>query len=263
MASLSSELRDGLKTDPLTMTFGPGGFFAYAPCTRSSLEPSDEDHDKYIMWWSNYEVYPAPDRNTSLADIHAQLTQRYGFWKLPYDTPRGAVYPSIIDQACRINVDEQSITWSPTAVKKNVLVHPRCITPRLPRWCSSSGRIILIGDAAHAMLPNFGQGVSCAVEDSLAIGVLLKYHLTFGKTSAEEPDIADALKKTKTAYEAVRMPRVQSILNHAKNVGDRKRKKTWFQEKVRDWMIWTICEYSSVHFNFALMTRSRPSSGVP
>jgi len=37
----------------------------------------------------------------------------------------------------------------------------------LPKW--SSGRIGLIGDAAHATTPNLGQGGAMAVEDALAL----------------------------------------------------------------------------------------------
>jgi salicylate hydroxylase len=41
----------------------------------------------------------------------------------------------------------------------------------LPRW--SSGRLTLLGDAAHPMLPHLGQGVNQALEDSVALATLL------------------------------------------------------------------------------------------
>jgi 2-polyprenyl-6-methoxyphenol hydroxylase-like FAD-dependent oxidoreductase len=241
MSSLSKELRDGLKTDPVTMTFGPEGFFGYAPCTKTALEPSAQgDEENIFMWWSTYEAESAPCRNMPLTDVHAQLIKRHGFWKLPYDTPTIAVYSSIINLACGINADEDT-THVPTAAERNVLVLPRYITPRLPHWCTPSGKIILLGDAAHAMPPDSGQGVSCAVEDGLALGILLKHHLT--QTSPGEPNMADALKRTKIGYEAVRMPRVGMILDMAKRIGERKKKQTWFQEKVRDWIMWVLCEF--------------------
>jgi len=41
----------------------------------------------------------------------------------------------------------------------------------LPRW--SSGRLTLLGDAAHPMLPHLGQGVNQAMEDAVALAELL------------------------------------------------------------------------------------------
>ena len=41
----------------------------------------------------------------------------------------------------------------------------------LPRW--SSGRLTLLGDAAHPMLPHLGQGVNQALEDAVALAELL------------------------------------------------------------------------------------------
>jgi salicylate hydroxylase len=41
----------------------------------------------------------------------------------------------------------------------------------LPRW--STGRLTLLGDAAHPMLPHLGQGVNQALEDAVALATLL------------------------------------------------------------------------------------------
>ena len=41
----------------------------------------------------------------------------------------------------------------------------------LPRW--SSGRLMLLGDAAHPMLPHLSQGVNRALEDAVALATLL------------------------------------------------------------------------------------------
>lgn len=43
--------------------------------------------------------------------------------------------------------------------------------PRLPRW--SRGRVVLLGDAAHAPLPHQGQGAGLAIEDAYALGRLI------------------------------------------------------------------------------------------
>lgn len=46
--------------------------------------------------------------------------------------------------------------------------------PRLPRW--SRGRVVVLGDAAHAPLPHQGQGAGQAIEDAYTIGSLLAKH---------------------------------------------------------------------------------------
>jgi salicylate hydroxylase len=43
--------------------------------------------------------------------------------------------------------------------------------PRLPRW--SRGRVVLLGDAAHAPLPHQGQGAGQAIEDAYTFGRIL------------------------------------------------------------------------------------------
>ncbi|PYH86485.1 putative monooxygenase [Aspergillus uvarum CBS 121591] len=55
----------------------------------------------------------------------------------------------------------------------------------LRTWCR--GRVILVGDAAHAMLPTQGQGASQAVEDAEALGAFFEELEVAGKhLSAEE-----------------------------------------------------------------------------
>jgi salicylate hydroxylase len=51
----------------------------------------------------------------------------------------------------------------------------------LPRW--TRGRLTLLGDAAHPMLPHMGQGANQAIEDAMALATL-----TRGITAADVPD---------------------------------------------------------------------------
>jgi salicylate hydroxylase len=52
----------------------------------------------------------------------------------------------------------------------------------LERW--TNGRLALLGDAAHAMLPHLGQGANQGIEDGVALAVLLE-----GTSAAEVPEI--------------------------------------------------------------------------
>ena len=180
--------------------------------------------DPFIQWWSIYESPTPPRRDQDPSVIHAQLLERHGGWKSPYDSPESPVYQSLINLGC-----------SPDQPIAPFLILPRYVTPRLPHWTSldGSGRIILLGDAAHAMPPDSGQGVSCAAEDAVAIGLLLKHYCV-----ARNLDVRGALKRTAEAYEKIRMERVGHILDIAKRSGDSKKKKTWWEERIRDAFIW-------------------------
>tara|TARA_R110002003_G_scaffold31_8_gene1908 strand:- start:1466 stop:1906 length:441 start_codon:yes stop_codon:yes gene_type:complete len=44
---------------------------------------------------------------------------------------------------------------------------------QLPSWTSASSKLLIMGDAAHAMLPYMSQGAAMAVEDGAALAVVL------------------------------------------------------------------------------------------
>lgn len=75
----------------------------------------------------------------------------------------------------------------------------------LPTWIS--GRIALLGDAAHPMLPFMGQGAAMAIED----GVVL------GRAFAASSSVAEAFAR----YEAARKPRTDFIQHQSLLGADR------------------------------------------
>jgi len=234
------------------MTFGPHGFFGYAPSSPLANGDSPEDFsEKRIMWWSTYETDPAPGRNLPLKDLRTQLLERHGLWRSPYDSANMQVFPSIIQLACGAEEGERSMT----AADRDLLILPTYLTPRLPRWCTPSGKIMLLGDSAHAMPPHAGQGVSAAVEDSVAIALLLKHYLAQRPTSTTtgELDVAEILPRVAKGYQDIRMPRLGGILDKARRLGDTKRTLSPWQERFRDWIMWILCQLHSI----LVMTKCR------
>ncbi|KAF2501401.1 FAD/NAD(P)-binding domain-containing protein [Lophium mytilinum] len=68
--------------------------------------------------------------------------------------------------------------WDPRLVKiirmiDQTIKWPLMNIPPLPRWVAVSNRLLVIGDAAHAMVPYMSQGAAMAVEDGAALGEVL------------------------------------------------------------------------------------------
>lgn len=59
--------------------------------------------------------------------------------------------------------------------KESLSIWPFYLVPKLPSWTSSShtNRVIILGDAAHAIPPTAGQGASQAFEDAYSLALLL------------------------------------------------------------------------------------------
>ena len=79
-------------------------------------------------------------------------------------------------------------------------------TDPLPRW--HKGRMILIGDAAHAMLPTQGQGASQAVEDAEALGA-------FFSDVKERPSERQVCERLESIFQA-RHERASTIQSYSR-----------------------------------------------
>jgi 2-polyprenyl-6-methoxyphenol hydroxylase-like FAD-dependent oxidoreductase len=61
-----------------------------------------------------------------------------------------------------------------TSEARTFNVWPYHIVPHMDSWASASGRVVILGDAAHAIPPTAGQGANQAAEDGLSFAILLK-----------------------------------------------------------------------------------------
>ncbi|WP_043630168.1 FAD-dependent monooxygenase [Nonomuraea candida] len=113
------------------------------------------------------DVLPA---GTVFADERAELLRRFGDWHDPI--------PALLRAA------------DPARIIRNDVYHAARPLPAFHR-----GRVALVGDAAHAMTPNLGQGACQAIEDAVVLA-----HLADG-------DLA--------AYSAARMARTAKIVRRS------------------------------------------------
>lgn len=140
---------------------------------RFGIVPIDE-HQTY--WFSTANA-PADGRDGP--DVRAELLERFADFAAPV--------AALIEAT------------PPEAILRNDIID---IEP-LRRW--SKGRVTLLGDAAHAMTPNMGQGACQAIEDA----VVLAHRL------AEQPDVEAALAD----YEARRKDRARSFVTRSWTFG--------------------------------------------
>lgn len=75
----------------------------------------------------------------------------------------------------------------------------------LSQICIAKDRVVLIGDAAHAVTPNLGQGAAIGLEDA----ELLAYYL----------DTSESIQSALQAFEKRRYKRVEAIKNKSYIIG--------------------------------------------
>jgi 2-polyprenyl-6-methoxyphenol hydroxylase-like FAD-dependent oxidoreductase len=120
-----------------------------------------------------------PTGGIDAPDAHGELLSRFSGWHAPI-------------RALIENTPASSIVRTD--------IHDR---RPLQRW--SKGRVVLLGDAAHPMTPNMGQGGGQAVEDAVVLARCL----------ATEAGLPAALAR----YEALRLPRANSFVSRSRLLG--------------------------------------------
>jgi 2-polyprenyl-6-methoxyphenol hydroxylase-like FAD-dependent oxidoreductase len=122
---------------------------------------------------------PAGGGTGAGASEHAELLRRFGAWPDPVPALLAAVPADA------------------------VLRHDLYELPPLPSFVR--GRVALLGDAAHAMTPNLGQGACQALEDAVTLAHCLD----------ATPDVAAALR----SYDRLRRPRTRAVARRSARLG--------------------------------------------
>lgn len=156
------------------MIFGKRGFFGY------SVRPFGETY-----WFANVAEAVAPTREqlaaTSVDDWKRRLIELFA------------------DDA---GPAAEMIRHTET----ELAAYPLFDMPTVRRW--HRGRMVLLGDAAHATSPSSGQGASMAIEDAVELARCLR----------DQPNVERAF----AAYESLRRARVERVVRYSKRVGSTK-----------------------------------------
>jgi 2-polyprenyl-6-methoxyphenol hydroxylase-like FAD-dependent oxidoreductase len=185
-------------TEPVMhMVFGRRGFFGYA------VRPSGDTY-----WFSNV---PEPaDRVPREATRVGADAYRQRLRDVHRDDP----------PAVRHIVD---------ALDGPLGAYPIDDLPPLRSW--HRDRVCLIGDAAHAIGPHVGQGVSLALEDAFLLAKALR----------DLPDVATAF----AAFERLRRVRVEPVLTQSRRTGRQKAPSGWLGRAMRDLLLPVFLRHSA------------------
>ncbi|MFE9105078.1 FAD-dependent monooxygenase [Actinomadura geliboluensis] len=141
-----------------------------------------------------YATAPAP-AGTTAPDEKGELLRLFGAWHDPI--------PELLHQADPARILRNDISFMPRPL------------PALHR-----DRIVLLGDAAHPMTPNLGQGACQAIED----GVTLAYEVTEGAGLA--------------GYTAARRDRTAAIMKRSQQISRLTRMRNSLAVALRDAGMW-------------------------
>jgi len=84
----------------------------------------------------------------------------------------------------------------------------------LERWHFLDGKIILLGDSAHAMLPHMGAGAGQSMEDGWVLSRVLGDYF-----SGKDKKRLESIEQCAAFYQAVRKPRAQKVQAASRNAG--------------------------------------------
>jgi 2-polyprenyl-6-methoxyphenol hydroxylase-like FAD-dependent oxidoreductase len=187
-SDLSQNARDSITGFDVTMT--QEGMFAVTPCTASGNE---------LTWMFQRET-PLP----AAGDVKDG-------WEVRQKEQVEGFQATILDLVKDCQGDWSNTMREVIKSARVVKLYPIHKLPLGGKW--SRGRVLLLGDAAHAMPPHAGQGIGMAMEDAFLLARVL----------ARRDDFA-SVESMFGRYEDIRRPRVDRISAHASDNGKMRRK---------------------------------------
>jgi 2-polyprenyl-6-methoxyphenol hydroxylase-like FAD-dependent oxidoreductase len=143
------------------------------------------------------------DRGIEAAVVRASAEAVYWYMsRLAGDAPETTELPHVVLETCAPLLDGTFARIVGSTKPDEVRVDELFDREPLDSW--GSGRVTLLGDAAHPMLPHTGQGAAQALEDAVALGVAVGH----------DTDLTRALRR----YERVRMARTAPLVRRGRRI---------------------------------------------
>ncbi|RFU30258.1 hypothetical protein B7463_g6095, partial [Scytalidium lignicola] len=171
-------------------------------------------YDSYAVSWlgkdKHFLVFPI-SQNKTLNVV--------GFVTKPLEE-LGDLKESWSTTAPREEIEKEYEDWDPTVLKVIKCMQPRpgkwLLNDRelLSQWVYFDGKLALLGDAAHAMLPHQGSGAGHAIEDGYILGKALQDF--FKDSEAGKTDLTTWTH----VYQNVRLPRAQKAQITSRQAGE-------------------------------------------
>ncbi|MFF8378023.1 FAD-dependent monooxygenase [Streptomyces sp. NPDC015661] len=137
---------------------------------------------------------------------HIALADGRAEWHAVLNSPPGVRHPDPLEVLRgRFRGWHEPIPALLASTRPEAVLHHDIHELATPLPSFAVGRVALLGDAAHAMTPNLGQGACQALEDAVSLAAAL----------AAAPDLDTALSR----YDAERRPRSQSVARAARRAG--------------------------------------------
>ena len=145
------------------------------------------------------------------ATVRAGVDAVYWYVCVPEEDVRAVRRPDAILEQCAARLDEAFQAVVQLTEIGDVRIDELCDRNPLHQW--GTGPVTLLGDAAHAMLPQTGQGAAQALEDAVALGRALKGSDVVGSLRTYERERARRTRKlVRRGRSAVRMMVTKSAI---------------------------------------------------